>query len=85
MFAALLFVLIPMVVIVAGWTMAVFLAWSGRCLSRRVNYTFCLVMAGIACMFMPFGTILGVFTILVLMRPSVKALFQGARQPPVFS
>jgi len=26
---------------------------------------------------MPIGTILGVFTLIVLMRPSVKALFQG--------
>jgi hypothetical protein len=30
-------------------------------------------------MLMPFGTILGVFTIVVLMRPSVKALF-GSKQ-----
>ncbi len=27
------------------------------------------------CLFMPFGTVLGVLTIIVLMRPSVKALF----------
>jgi len=33
------------------------------------------VMAGIECLFMPFGTVLGVFTILVLVRESVKPLF----------
>jgi len=32
-------------------------------------------MAGVECMFMPFGTVLGVFTIIVLMRPSVKEIF----------
>ena len=32
-------------------------------------------MAGIECIFMPFGTVLGVFTIIVLMRPSMKELF----------
>ncbi len=32
-------------------------------------------MAGVACMFMPFGTVLGVFTIIVLLRDSVKELF----------
>jgi hypothetical protein len=32
-------------------------------------------MAGIACVFMPFGTVLGVFTIIVLMRDSVRRLF----------
>jgi hypothetical protein len=41
-------------------------------------------MAAIACMFMPFGTILGVFSIIVLVRPSVKSLFDAAT-PPVFA
>jgi len=38
---------------------------------------FCLIVAGIICIFMPLGTILGVFTIIVLVRPSVKAMFEG--------
>jgi hypothetical protein len=37
----------------------------------------CFVVAAIECIFMPFGTVLGVFTIIVLSRPSVKALFQS--------
>jgi hypothetical protein len=61
--------------ILAGWTFAVCLILAGRSLANRRRYTFCLVMAAIACVFMPFGTILGVFTIIVLMRPSVKELF----------
>jgi len=32
-------------------------------------------MAAIACINMPFGTALGVFTLIVLARPTVKALF----------
>jgi hypothetical protein len=32
-------------------------------------------MACIECLFIPFGTILGVFTVVVLSRESVKALF----------
>jgi len=36
---------------------------------------FCFVVACIECLFMPFGTVLGAFTIIVLMRPSVKNLF----------
>lgn len=43
---------------------------------------YCLVMAGIECMFMPFGTVLGVFTIIVLMRESVQKLF-AANEPLV--
>ena len=59
-----------------GATLAVCIAVAGRYLSQRRRYLFCLVtacvMAGLS---MPFGTILGVFTIIVLMRPSVTAAF----------
>ncbi len=36
---------------------------------------FCFVMGCVECLFMPFGTVLGAFTILVLNRQSVKGLF----------
>jgi hypothetical protein len=75
------FVIFAGMFILAGWTFAVLLAWAGRCLSRRKRYTFCLVVAGVACLFMPFGTVLGVFTIIVLVRPSVKELFGQATNP----
>lgn len=35
----------------------------------------CYVMAGLSCMYIPFGTAIGVCTILVLNRPNVKNLF----------
>jgi len=63
------------VAITLGWTLAVFIIIAGRCLAKRKHYMFCLVIAAISCIFMPFGTVLGVFTIIVLMRPSVKELF----------
>ncbi len=61
--------------ILAGWTLAVLVAFTGRNLQKRKRYTFCLVMAGVECIFMPVGTVLGVFTIIVLVRDSVKELF----------
>ena len=72
-----MFVGIASMIILMGWTLAALVAWAGRCLGRRVHYMFCVVVAGVACLFMPLGTVLGVFTILVLMRPSVKALFDA--------
>jgi len=54
---------------------AVCLWLAGRYLGQHRRYLFCLVMAAISCTFAPFGTVLGVFTILVLVRPSVKELF----------
>jgi hypothetical protein len=62
-------------IILAGWTFAAFVAFAGRSLQTRSRYTFCLVMAGVECIFMAVGTVLGVFTIIVLIRDSVKELF----------
>ncbi len=70
-----LFVVVGSFFILCGWTLAVFIALAGRRLQRRAAWTFCVVVAGIECILMPFGTILGVFTIVVLSRPSVKELF----------
>lgn len=74
-FIGLFFVIIASVFILMGWTFAALLALVGRNLGRRKHYTFCFAMACVACMFAPFGTVLGVFTIIVLLRPGVKMLF----------
>jgi hypothetical protein len=73
----LIFVVMASIIILLGWVFAGLLVYSGRCLARRKHYTFCIVMAAISCMFMPFGTVLGIFSIIVLVRPSVKTLFNG--------
>jgi len=72
------FVIFAGLFICAGWGLAVLIAWAGRCLQRRRHYNFCFVMACVACVFMPFGTVLGVFTLIVLLRPGVKSLFGPA-------
>ena len=74
-FLGFFFIVIAGFFILAGWTFAILVALNGRFLSQRRRYTFCFVMACVECMFMPFGTVLGVFTIMVLMRSTVKELF----------
>ncbi len=69
------------VVVVLGLTLAVCIFVAGRSLARRRRYRFCQVMAGIECIFMPLGTVLGVFTLLVLTRESVRQLFAPAPRP----
>ncbi len=44
-------------------------------LKKRTRYTLALVMSGFACLSVPFGTGLGIWTIMVLQRPTVKSLF----------
>ena len=46
-------------------------------LGQRRSHTLCLVAAALSCVFMPFGTLLGVCTFVVLLRPSVAPLFKG--------
>ncbi|MFA5362357.1 MAG: hypothetical protein WC335_03795 [Candidatus Omnitrophota bacterium] len=66
-------------VVSAGWSLGGCMIAAGRFLARRKNYTFCFVVAAIGCIFSPFGTVLGVFTLIVLSRPSVKALFNSTK------
>lgn len=69
------FVIVPAIFIIGGLALAICVAGAGRRLRIHTGYTYCLVIAGIECIFMPVGTALGVFTIIVLMRPSVRELF----------
>jgi hypothetical protein len=70
------------VMITLGVTFAAFVLAAGRSLARRKRYTFCLVMAAVECLFMPFGTVLGIFTIVLLNRESVKQLFAAGPTAP---
>ena len=73
----LMFTIIPLLFIIAGWTLAICTIIAGRKLANQKSYMFCFVIAAILCTFAPFGTVLGVFTIIVLIRDSVKQLFNG--------
>jgi len=76
-----IFVCIGLFLFLLGIAIAICIFIGGRCLSQRKGYSFALVMACIECLFVPFGTILGVFTIVVLARESVKALFSDTQTP----
>lgn len=74
-FMGLVIVILFSCMILMGWTFAALTLIAGRCIARRRHWTFCFVWACVQCISVPFGTVLGVFTILVLNRASVKALF----------
>lgn len=64
-------------IVALGWILAGCVIAAGRFLAGRKHYIFCLVIAGIECMVMPFGTVLGVFTIVMLVQPAVKEMFDA--------
>jgi hypothetical protein len=51
---------------------------SGLFLRERKNRIFSMVVAGINCLHFPLGILLGVFTIIVLCRESVRRLYEEA-------
>src|SRR5512138_2903898 len=54
---------------------------SARGIRLRRSRTLCLITAGLSCLYIPFGTLLGIFTFNVLGRPSVIALFAAPPLP----
>lgn len=55
---------------------------TGYWLMKRRRRVPCLVVAGLTCLGIPYGTILGVFTFVVLLRDSVRELFEEAEMSP---
>jgi len=56
--------------------------FAGRSLGERRHRIFCMVVAALLCLSIPFGTVLGICAIIVLNRPGVKGLFEEQRAPP---
>ena len=69
------FIGVALTFILIGWTVAGCLIGAGRSIKKRRRHTFCQAVSVISCLWMPLGTILGVFSLMVLNRPSVKAQF----------
>jgi hypothetical protein len=69
------------------WFYLVFAVWfvgsgvlnvvSVLCIRARKHRTFSMIVAGINCLHIPLGTVLGVFTIIVLIRDSVRELYEA--------
>ena len=73
-----LFSVMGLVMVVFCVVVGAAIAYAGLCLSRSQAYIYCFIIAALECLSMPLGTALGVFTIVVLLRESVKARFEGA-------
>ena len=55
---------------------------SARWMTAKRNRTYSLVIAALACLSIPFGTVLGIFTFLVLQKPEAMALYDGDAARP---
>jgi len=74
-FVGWLFAGMGLVMFVLAMGVAALRFWAGRCIRRRQSRTFCMVIAAIGCLEFPYGTALGVLSLMVLGRESVRKLF----------
>ena len=81
-FVGWLFIILGGGFFLVGQSLAICIIIAGRFLAQRRRYPFVFVVACCECLFMPFGTVLGVFTIVLLSRESVKSAFNTASAAP---
>lgn len=62
-------------VVAVGWLIGGLTIYSGRCIATRRARLFSLILAGVNCLSVPIGTLLGVFTFIVLLRDSVARAY----------
>ena len=60
-------------VVVLAWIAGALTLYSGNCIKKRKHRVLVYVMAGLNCFFIPYGTLLGVFTFIVLGSPEAIA------------
>ena len=79
-----LFAGLGLLFVLIGETMAGLIIYSGRQIRKRKKYLVTFVVSCVMCMLIPFGIILGVFTIIVLSRDSVKRIYgQDIPEQPI--
>ena len=67
--------------VACGWTLGAMNLLVGRRLARHRSRTLAMVVDAVNCVWVPLGTVLGVFTFIVLGRASVRAMFASTTPP----
>jgi uncharacterized membrane protein YhaH (DUF805 family) len=76
-FIGLVFAFIGLAIFLSLIALAVAKFLVARCIKRRKSRIFCMIVAGISCLEIPYGTLLGVLSFIVLERASVARLFSS--------
>ena len=67
----------PLVFMLLCFALATMVLLAGKRISQRMNLQFCQIIAGLECLCVPFGTILGVFTLMHLTKDETKEEFES--------
>ena len=63
------------VIILVGWTFGALTIYAGRCVQKRQHRVLIYVMAGLNCALIPWGTLLGIATFMLLQSPACQEAF----------
>jgi hypothetical protein len=63
------------IIILAGWTFGALTIYAGRCLRNRQHRVFIYIMAALNCALLPWGTLLGIATFMLLQTPVARREF----------
>lgn len=69
------FALVIGFIILCGWTLGGLIIYAGYCIRKRKHHLFTQLMSGLQCLFIPYGTLIGVFALMTLTKPEASALF----------
>ena len=67
-------------IVLLGWTFGALTIYAGCCVQKRTHRLFILVMAGLNCVLIPWGTLLGIATFYVMQSPAGIREFGVATQ-----
>lgn len=70
-----LFIALGLAFVCVGLALATALGIAGTYLRQRRRWLYCVVVDAIACSIFPFGTILGVLSLVTLSQPEVRSRF----------
>ncbi|MBL7214133.1 MAG: hypothetical protein ISS71_00480 [Phycisphaerae bacterium] len=73
----LIFFLAPMAFLAVSWIAGTLVLFAGRRIAKRTHLIYCQIIAGLECICFPFGTILGIITLMNLTKPEAKESFQA--------
>lgn len=72
---SILAVMILVLILLGGYAVLNLLA--ARAIQTRSGYVLCLLTSAVNCLNIPLGTLLGIFTLVLLADPEVRPLFEG--------
>lgn len=68
-------------IVLIGWSFGALVIYAGWCIRKRKYRTFVHIIGALHCLFIPYGTMIGVFSLLTLSKPEAVKAFTPSATP----